>query len=70
MWIGRAKMERWGPGAANSGRKERATVRESVERRKARARTGQLVWVVLVLQSADLSQDDLLLCDNEAVLYY
>jgi hypothetical protein len=33
--------ERWGPDAANSGRKERANVRESAERRKARARTGQ-----------------------------
>ena len=68
MWIGRAKMERWGPGAANSGRKERANVRESVERRKARARTGQLGGVVLALQSAALSEDVLLLCDNEAVL--
>ena len=68
MWIGRAKMERWGPGAANSGRKELANVRESVERRKARARTGQLGGVVLALQSAALSEDVLLLCDNEAVL--
>ena len=70
MWIGRAKMERWGPGAASSRSKVRANVHELAERRKARARTGQLVWVVLVLQSAVLSQDDLLLCDNEAVLYY
>ena len=70
MWMGRTRMERWGLGAANAGRKDQANVRKLVERRKARARTGQLVWVVLVLQSAVLSQDDLLLCDNEAVLYY
>ncbi len=41
MWIGRAKIERWGPAAANSGRKEKAGVRELAERRKARAKTGQ-----------------------------
>ena len=70
MWIARTRMERWGLGAANAGRKDRANVRELAERRKARARTGQLVWVVLVLQSAALSQDDLLLCDNETVLCY
>ena len=69
MWMGRANMKRWGPGAANSGRKERANVRESAERRKARARIGQrLGGVVLALQSAALSEDVLLLCDNEAVL--
>jgi ribonuclease HI len=43
-------------------------VRESAERRKARARTGQLGGIVLALQSAALSEDVLLLCDNEAVL--
>ena len=63
-------MERWGQGAANAGRKDLANVRELAERRKTQARTDKLVWVVLVLQSAALSQDDLLLCDNEAVLYY
>ena len=68
MWIGRAKMERWGPGAAISGRKELANVCESAERRKARARTGQLGGVVLMLQSAALSKDVLLLCNNKAVL--
>ena len=66
--MGRAKMERWGPGAANSGRKVRANVRELAERRKARAQTGQLGGIVLALQSAALSEDALLLCDNEAVL--
>jgi ribonuclease HI len=67
VWMGRAKMQRWGPGAANSGRKERANVRELAERRKARAQTGQ-GGVVLALKSAALSEDVLLLCDNEAVL--
>jgi hypothetical protein len=40
-WMGRAKMERWDPGAANSRRKVRTNVHELVERRKARAQTGQ-----------------------------
>jgi ribonuclease HI len=43
--MGRAKMERWGPGAANSGRKERANVRESAERRKARVLCAIKKWV-------------------------
>ena len=61
-------METWGPGAANSRRKARANVRELAERRKARAQTGQLGGIVLALQSTALSEDALLLCDNEAVL--
>jgi len=36
--------------------------------RKARAQTGQMGGIVLALQSAALSEDALLLCDNEAVL--
>ena len=68
MWMGRAKMARWGPGAANSRRKVRANVRELAERRKARGQTGQLGGIVLALQSAALSEDALLLCDNKAVL--
>ena len=55
VWMGRAKMERWGQGAANSGRKGQTDVHEChnelAERRKARAQTG---WsgggVVLALQ--------------------
>ena len=66
--MGRAKMERWGPGVANSGRRERANARELAERRKVRAQTGQLGGIVLALQSAALSEDVLLFCDNEAVL--
>ncbi len=46
----------------------RANVYELAERRKARAQTGQLGGIVLALQSAALSEDALLLCDNEAVL--
>ena len=46
----------------------RANVRELAERRKTRAQTGQLGGIVIVLQSAALSEDVLLLCDNEAVL--
>ena len=68
MWMGRAKMERWGPGAANSRRKVRANVHELAERRKARAQTGQLGGIVLALQSAALSEEALLVCDDEAVL--
>jgi hypothetical protein len=44
-------------------------VQESAEKRKARVRTGRLGRVVLALQSAALSEDVLLLCDNAAVLY-
>ena len=58
MWTDRAKMEEWGLGAANLGRKVRANACESVERMK----------VVLAMQSAALNEDALLLCDNEAVL--
>jgi len=65
---GSCKMETWGPGAANSRRKARANVRELAERRKARAQTGQLGGIVLALQSTALSEDALLLCDNEALL--
>jgi hypothetical protein len=41
VWMGRAKMERWDPGAANSRRKVLANVHELAARRKARAQTGQ-----------------------------
>ena len=41
VWMGRAKMERWGQGAANSGKKEQTIVREWAERRKARVPTGR-----------------------------
>jgi hypothetical protein len=67
--MGCAKMGRWGPGAANSGRKGQTNVHELAEMRKAQAQTGRR-WggVVLALQSAALSEDVLLLFDNEAVL--
>ena len=39
--MGRAKMERWGPGAVKSRRKERVDVRELAETRKVRVQTGQ-----------------------------
>ncbi len=57
-WTGRAKMEGWGPGAASSGRKERIDSSNRPE----------LGGFVLALQSAALSEDALLLCDDEAVL--
>ena len=63
--MGRAKMERWGPGAANSGRKERADVGREDEGKSSNR--PELGGVVLALQSAALSEDVLLLCDNEAV---
>jgi ribonuclease HI len=68
--MGRAKMERWVPGAANSERKERANVRELAdsEEEGASSNRPELGGVVLALQSAALSEDVLLLCDNEAVL--
>jgi hypothetical protein len=50
------------------GRSGHLNVRESAERRKARARTGQMGGIALALQSAALSEDALLVCDNDAVL--
>ena len=61
-------MARCGQGAVNSRLKRQTNVHESAEKRKARVRTGQSWGVVLALQSAALSEEVLLLCENAAVL--
>jgi ribonuclease HI len=63
----RAKMERWGPGAANSGRRS-GQMCASLQRGGRHSNRPELGGVVLALQSAALSEDVLLLCDNEALL--
>ena len=40
VWMGRAKMARWGQGAVNSTGKRLTNVRELAEKRKTRVRTG------------------------------
>ena len=66
--MGPAKMARSGQGAVNSRGKRQTNVHESAEKRKARVRTGRSWGKLLALQSAALSEDVLLLCDNAAVL--
>jgi hypothetical protein len=39
VWMGRAKLGRWGQGAVNSRGKRQTNVHESAEKRKARVRT-------------------------------
>ena len=68
--MGRAKMARWGQGAVNSRRKKRTNVHELAEKRKEGKSSNrpELGGIVLALQSAALSEDVLVLCDNAAVL--
>ena len=67
MWTDRVKMEEWGLGAANLGRKMRANVRVGREDEGVNSNRPELGVVVLVLQSVGLNEDALLLCDNDAV---
>jgi ribonuclease HI len=71
--MGRAKMARWGQGAVNSRRKkriDRSNVHELAEKRKEGKSSNrpELGGIVIALQSAALSENVLLLCDNAAVL--
>jgi ribonuclease HI len=66
---GTCKNGKMGSGCGKFREEGQTNVHELAERRKARAQTGRN-WggVVLALQSAALSEEVLLLCDNEAVL--
>ena len=67
-WMDRAKMERWGPGVASSWKEADKRARVGREEEGTSSNRPELGGIVLALQSAVLSEDVLLLCDNEALL--
>jgi hypothetical protein len=68
--MGRAKTGRWGQGACCKFREEEADkcARVGREEEGMSSNRPELGGIVLALQSTALSEDALLLCDNEAVL--
>jgi ribonuclease HI len=70
-WMSRAKMARWGQGAVDfrgQGEETDKCARVGREEEGTSSNRPELGRVVLALQSAALSEDILLLCDDAAVL--